>query len=70
MSGGERKKPGPKPSERGPLAITWPIKSTPEWRDWLKRYAEFRRTTPTSLLDRALTELARRDKFELPPKRI
>jgi hypothetical protein len=46
------------------------IRGAAAWREWLKRYAAFRRTTPTGLIDTILAEAARRDKFETPPERI
>jgi hypothetical protein len=69
MTMAERKKPGPRPSERGPLAIVWLIKGTPEWRSWLARFAESQGTTPTAILDRMLEREARRAKFDPPPSR-
>jgi hypothetical protein len=67
---GERPKPGPKPSERGPLRLVLTIKGTPEWREWLDRFAESQGTTPTDLIDRIITREARRTKFEPPPSRV
>jgi hypothetical protein len=39
------------------------------WKDWLQRFADRERTTPTALIDKGLAELAQRLKFEEPPKR-
>jgi hypothetical protein len=45
------------------------IRGTEDWRDWLIRYAAFRRVPVTSLIDQVLNEAAKRDDFELPPER-
>ena len=47
------------------------IKGYPEWYDWLSRYAESRGMTATGVIDFALSEQAKRDKFPDPmPKRF
>jgi hypothetical protein len=46
------------------------IRGSVEWRDWLKRAAEFERTTVAELIDRAAASYARLIGFkEAPPKR-
>ncbi len=57
-------KPGPKPL---PNIIS--MRGSRAWRVWLDRLAEHCRATPSALIDRALTELARRETFEEPPRR-
>jgi hypothetical protein len=62
-------KPGPKPKVGEPLPNVISMRGTPEWRAWLGKLAEKCRATPSALIDRALTELARRESFEEPPRR-
>lgn len=45
------------------------IRSTPEWREWLQRFAERERKDLVDLIDEALLVLARERQFEIPPKR-
>lgn len=45
------------------------IRSTPEWKGWLDRFAEFKRTTIVDLIDWSLEEFARVSGFDPPPKR-
>ncbi len=45
------------------------IRGTVAWREWLERFAVHQRVTPTALIDRALTEAARRAGFDKPPPR-
>lgn len=45
------------------------IRSTPEWKAWLDRFAESKRTTIVDLIDWSLEEFARSSGFEPPPKR-
>lgn len=45
------------------------IRATPEWKDWLDRFAANKRTTIVDLIDWALEEFARTSGFEPPPKR-
>lgn len=46
------------------------MRGTVTWREWLSRFANKRRVTPSALIDQALSEAAERDGFELPPKRF
>jgi hypothetical protein len=57
-----------KPGGEEPCSVS--IRGSTAWRDWLQRYALYKRTTPTGLLDMAVAEMAKRDKFEAPPDRI
>jgi predicted transcriptional regulator len=59
----------PEPERRGPRKTTVSIKSGGEWSEWLTRAAEALHTTRAGLIDRALNELARREKIEPPPPR-
>lgn len=65
-----RVKPGPKPKAGGALPNVVSMRGTPEWREWLGRLSEKCRATPSGLIDRALAELAKREGFEEPPRRI
>lgn len=56
----------PKPSRRNVLAV----RGSEEWREWLAEFAADRRTTPTGLIDLALAELAKGQKFKGPPDRV
>ena len=40
-----------------------------DYDKWLTEYAEFKRTTISALIDRALVEMAERDEFKKPPVR-
>lgn len=62
------KKKTSKPDD-GRRAMVVGMRGTDEWSDWLTRLAEHYRTTRVGVIDRALTELAQRGDFELPPKR-
>jgi hypothetical protein len=56
---------GPKP----PRKVLVAFKCSEEFKDWLIRYAEFKRTTPSGVLDLSVSENAKRDGFEPAPKR-
>lgn len=45
------------------------VRSTPEWKAWLERYAEFKRKDLVDLIDECVLMAARADGFEMPPKR-
>ena len=60
---------GRKPKDEGSLPNVISMRGTPQWRAWLGKLAERCRATPSALIDRALTELARREGFEEPPRR-
>lgn len=66
----KRAKPGPKPAprERQRLEIV-AIRCTPAWKEWLLKFADHKRTTPTSILDQGAAMLAAEAGFEPPPKR-
>ena len=64
-----RAKSGPPSKAGGPTPSAIALRGTPAWRAWLGRLAAHYRTTPSGLIDRALTELARHGGFEEPPRR-
>lgn len=64
----ERGKPGPKPQDGGRVVLT-NIRSTVAWRDWLRRFSEHKGADISDLIDEALLQHARREGFEMPPKR-
>lgn len=43
------------------------LRGTVEWRDWLKRVAEFDRTNVAALFDRSVVEYAKARGFTEPP---
>ena len=45
------------------------IRSSPEWKDWLARFAGHTRKDLADVVDEALLRYARAEGFELPPKR-
>lgn len=45
------------------------IRSTPEWREWLQEFADFKRKDLVDLIDEALLAYARQEQFKVPPKR-
>jgi uncharacterized protein (DUF1778 family) len=46
------------------------VRGSAEWRDWIKRAAEYERTTVADFIDRAAADRARQNGFkEAPPKR-
>src|SRR3954447_19084816 len=59
----------PQPATTEADAIIFSIRGTPEWREWLRRFAAHQRVTPTALVDQALAEVARRVGFVEPPPR-
>ncbi len=63
-----KKKPGSKAEQRVRTAVTT-IRSMPEWKAWVLRFAEAQRKDPPDLIDEALMRMARAEGFELPPKR-
>lgn len=65
----KRSKPGPKPTPDGPREALIAMKCRPEYKDWVQRFADQNRVTPSQLLDIALVRLAAEQGFEAPPKR-
>lgn len=45
------------------------IRSMPEWKEWLGRFADAQRKDVSDLVDESLMRMARAEGFELPPKR-
>lgn len=45
------------------------VRSVPEWKEWLSRFADAQRKDVSDLVDEALMRMARAEGFELPPKR-
>lgn len=60
---------GPKPNPEAAKDALIAIRCRQEYKDWLARYAEFRRASPSNLFDMLFAEAAKRDGFEPPPKR-
>lgn len=61
-----KKKPEPEPSR-----TLFAVKGDPAWHEWLKSYADSLGMTVTGVIDYALREQAKRDKFAEPmPKRF
>lgn len=53
-----------------PRVIAFALKSTEEWRDWLRRLAEAERMGISDLVDRAIADYASKVGFpDPPPKR-
>lgn len=57
-----------RPEKRVRVAVT-NIRSVPEWKEWLARFAVAQRKDVSDLVDDALLRMARAEGFELPPKR-
>ena len=66
-----KKKPGPKPDPQRVRSAVTNIRSSPAWKAWLERLADFNRSPSLAeLVDDAVVMLARELKFpEAPPKR-
>jgi hypothetical protein len=63
-----KKRPGPEPTGRRPVALT--VKGSEEWRAWLDRAARHCRLSTSALVDLAVTQYARAQGFEeAPPER-
>lgn len=59
-----------RPKSEGPTrTVQTQLRSTPEWKEWLKAYADERQLTETDLINQALIEMARREQRPGPPKR-
>lgn len=63
--GGTEPTPGP---SRIRSSVT-NIRSSPEWKAWLGRFAAHTRKDLADVMDEALLRYARAEGFELPPKR-
>lgn len=60
----------PTASSKGPKPNGLVVRTSSEWREWLKRAADHERTTVADFLDRAAADRAHRNGFqEEPPKR-
>jgi hypothetical protein len=62
--GEDRKKPGPAPTGRLPVALT--VKGTPEWKEWIEAGAKFCLTDVSKLVDIAVTRYLRDQGFDVP----
>lgn len=60
----KKKAKGPAP---GPGSVVIGIKGTRAWKEWLERAAEHCRLSVSSLIDRAVTDYARKEGFDQPP---
>ena len=56
------------PEKRIRTAIT-NVRSMPDWKEWLGRFADAQRKDVSDVIDEALLRMARAEGFELPPKR-
>lgn len=65
------KRPGPKPDPDRVRSAVTNIRSSPEWKEWLGRFAEHHRSPSLAdLVDDAVVHFARHVGFkEVPPKR-
>ena len=63
-----KKKSAGKPEQRVRTSVT-NIRSMPEWKEWLLRFAEAQRKDVSDLIDESLLRMARAEGFEMPPKR-
>jgi hypothetical protein len=65
-----KQKPGPKPAEGGGRNVLTNIRSTRAWREWVDRYAAFRRMSVADTIDHAIVADARANGFtEVAPPR-
>lgn len=64
-----RSKPGPKPDPTKARTAMVTIRCRPAWRDWLNRFAKEKGKDVADLADEAFMWHARREEFEMPPKR-
>lgn len=62
-------RPGPRPNPERTRSALVNVRSRPEWRDWLRRFAASERKGVSDLVDEALLLLARDRGFEMPPRR-
>jgi hypothetical protein len=65
-----KKKPGPKPipagEQRDEIVA---VRCRGVWKTWLEGFADHQRSTPTSMIDKALAEMAKSAGYQDPPKR-
>jgi len=61
VEGPTRKKPGPEPSGRLPVALT--VKGSPEWKEWIEEGAKFCLTDVSKLVDIAVTRYLKEQGF-------
>jgi hypothetical protein len=62
--GKPKKKPGPVPTGRLPVALT--VKGSPEWKEWIEAGAKFCLTDVSKLVDIAVTKYLREQGFDKP----
>lgn len=65
---GDAPKGRPK-SEAGPTKQILTLRGRDDYKEWLTRYAKFRRSQFAELVADALELMAKGDKFEAPPQR-
>jgi hypothetical protein len=61
--------PGRPVSEQGPRVQVLGIRGRPEWKEWLRDFADFHRSEMVDLIDDALEAFAKTKGFRSPPKR-
>lgn len=61
--------PKPKSAPNRIRSVITNIRSTPEWKEWLLRFADHVRKDQADVVDEALLRYARAEGFEQPPKR-
>lgn len=64
-----KKRPGPAPNPEGRRSSLVTMKCHDSWKAWLVKFSKASRTTPSSMIDLALAELAKARGFEEPPER-
>jgi hypothetical protein len=67
--GAAARSPGRPVSEQGPRVQVLGIRGRPEWKEWLREFAEIHRSEMVDLIDDALEAFARTKGFRSPPKR-
>ena len=69
MARPKARKGEPKPQPHRVRSATTNIRSTPEWKEWLLRFADHVRKDVADAVDEAMLRYARGEGFEAPPKR-
>jgi hypothetical protein len=65
-----KKRAAPKKAPVRTRVTTVAVRASVAWKEWLDRFADFRRLTVADVIDQALVSHARETGFtELPPKR-
>jgi hypothetical protein len=62
--GGKERRKSPDPE---PRAVLFSVRGRPSWHEWLKRLADYDRSSVVEVLDRAAARYAKLIGFEEPP---